>query len=302
MNDDPVPPRELAGAPAIPAALEAVILRCLEKDPEQRYQSVTDLRDDLARATATVETLIHSHQPRRGRRATPKAPHGRSRRLLLMVGVGLAVALLAVGAFWIASGIGVDEVTDSLALGHNRSEPVAEDVQGEPAAGGGPPEQEPAAAAESTDWARVQLRSHPSGAEVYRAGEQTSLGTTPFDLRLSNIGEEITLVFKLAGYEDSEAQIVVEDNTVVGVQLESKSASAMALDQGEPRKSRARKRRTKKPRRRRRSPALRSNRPVERWTPAESGAKEKDPEADKPAKTKRQRTINPEDQVDPFDG
>jgi serine/threonine protein kinase len=42
-----LPPSEVA---AVPAAIDAVISRCLEKDPERRYQSVDDLLADLRRA------------------------------------------------------------------------------------------------------------------------------------------------------------------------------------------------------------------------------------------------------------
>ncbi|MCZ7538653.1 MAG: protein kinase [Anaerolineae bacterium] len=44
----PTPPRQLK--PALSSAAEAVILRCLEKDPAQRYQSVSAVYDALAAA------------------------------------------------------------------------------------------------------------------------------------------------------------------------------------------------------------------------------------------------------------
>ncbi len=47
----PVPPTQLN--PALSPAVEAVILRCLEKDPSQRYQSVSEIYDDLAAARTT---------------------------------------------------------------------------------------------------------------------------------------------------------------------------------------------------------------------------------------------------------
>jgi serine/threonine protein kinase len=96
MNDMPVPPRELPNAPKIPLALERVILKCLEKDPKDRYQSVEALRDDLARATATVETAV--------RTIAPPAPKWR-RSNLLLVPIGIGVLALAVGAFLWASGM-----------------------------------------------------------------------------------------------------------------------------------------------------------------------------------------------------
>jgi beta-lactam-binding protein with PASTA domain/tRNA A-37 threonylcarbamoyl transferase component Bud32 len=48
VNDTPVPPRQIDAD--IPPAVEAVILRALEKDPAKRYSSADQMRDDLMRA------------------------------------------------------------------------------------------------------------------------------------------------------------------------------------------------------------------------------------------------------------
>jgi eukaryotic-like serine/threonine-protein kinase len=45
VNEEPASPRELD--PTIPKALEAITLKLLKKDPEQRYQSATKLAEDL---------------------------------------------------------------------------------------------------------------------------------------------------------------------------------------------------------------------------------------------------------------
>lgn len=49
----PAPPRTLN--PALPAELEAVILRCLEKSPERRYARVADLLDRLSSLSSRLE-------------------------------------------------------------------------------------------------------------------------------------------------------------------------------------------------------------------------------------------------------
>lgn len=50
------PIRPSAIIPAISPGLEAVILRCLEKNPIRRYQTATDLREDLARVARGQKT------------------------------------------------------------------------------------------------------------------------------------------------------------------------------------------------------------------------------------------------------
>jgi hypothetical protein len=83
VSVDPRPPRQLA--PAVPPSLEAVCLRCLEKEPDARYPDGEALALDLDRALAGAAIRAPS------RRLSP----GARRALLLAIGPAVALGALA---------------------------------------------------------------------------------------------------------------------------------------------------------------------------------------------------------------
>jgi TolB-like protein/predicted Ser/Thr protein kinase len=84
LNRAPVPPRALNTS--VSQELEQIILKCLDKDPERRYQSAREVRVDLER------------QPTPGPTSFPQRDKIRTRRWQLGVGAILALAL-AVGGY-----------------------------------------------------------------------------------------------------------------------------------------------------------------------------------------------------------
>jgi Tol biopolymer transport system component len=87
LKDDPPP---LAGGLSVPAALDTIIRRCLEKRPEQRFQSALD----LAFALRSISNLSGS-QPAA---AVAKAP---TRQWIRAAILALAGVLLAAGGFFV---------------------------------------------------------------------------------------------------------------------------------------------------------------------------------------------------------
>ncbi|HET9625914.1 MAG TPA: serine/threonine-protein kinase [Kofleriaceae bacterium] len=55
LTEVPVPPRQTPGGAQLDPGLEAVILRCLEKDPGQRFGQITELRETLLQLFAVIE-------------------------------------------------------------------------------------------------------------------------------------------------------------------------------------------------------------------------------------------------------
>jgi serine/threonine protein kinase len=85
LRSDPKPPSELTHS--IPHDLERIILRCLRKDPSQRYQNATDLRIDLAHLKETTESGQSA--------AAAPAPKKQARSIGIVAAVVLPVLLAA---------------------------------------------------------------------------------------------------------------------------------------------------------------------------------------------------------------
>src|SRR5262249_52427660 len=113
-SEEPIPPRRLQ--PKAPADLETICLKCLRKDPAQRYASAEALADDLQR--------FLEHKPIQARRATlwGRGVKWARRR-------PAAAALAAVSA---AAALGVAVLVGALWYGaERRAELVAKIAKGE---------------------------------------------------------------------------------------------------------------------------------------------------------------------------
>jgi len=93
MNRTPVPPVRLN--PDVPAELERIISKALEKDRDLRYQHAADMRTDLQR-------LKRDTEPGESAAVTESAPVSRKRRLRWVASgaVGVIAVLVVVLLFW----------------------------------------------------------------------------------------------------------------------------------------------------------------------------------------------------------
>jgi len=86
LRAQPTPPSQIASA--LPRELERLILRCLRKEPERRYQLMLDIRNELQDIKEESDS---------GTLGAP-APQAGRRRPLAIGAAALAVAVVAVGA------------------------------------------------------------------------------------------------------------------------------------------------------------------------------------------------------------
>jgi len=210
---------------SIPAEIEAVVRRCLEKDPARRYQTMDELLEGLRegsmaaggnsgifkRPGGATTTGPYPSPPLFSSVATPpndsgdtlavdisvevpKAVQRARQRTLLMGGLGgvVVAGLVAGGAIFFMGRGGSDKPAEPKPEAAVAQAPVA------PA----PPPVQEAPAPVAGQKVRFKLMSQPTGARVFYRGKER--GVTPFTLELP-AGQDgsimVELTFALEGYQ-----------------------------------------------------------------------------------------------------
>jgi beta-lactam-binding protein with PASTA domain/predicted Ser/Thr protein kinase len=103
VREDPAPPS--TSEPDLPPDLDAVVLKALAKNPDNRYQSAQEMRDDLERVLAGTKVLATPvlRQPAEGEDV--RRGRGPLRRRLLYGVLALVVVAALVGAALLARGL-----------------------------------------------------------------------------------------------------------------------------------------------------------------------------------------------------
>ena len=96
--DDPVPPRRLHRD--LPIALEAIVLKCLAKEPAERYATAADLADDLERFLAGEPT--RARPPGRWGEMTRTVRRHPAALIVPAIG-GVLVGAMLIGGRWYAN-------------------------------------------------------------------------------------------------------------------------------------------------------------------------------------------------------
>lgn len=209
MYKPPVPIRALVPRlPEVSPGLEAIVLKCLSKRPEHRYQSMRELMADLdklragAMPNAVAEMMarsggfnvpadyFHEDAPVPSPAAPAVEPPRRSWSLLVGITGAVAAAVLVVG---------VIRSSQSSAQPEPARAPLA-------AASTAPSEADAAPVAQDgfTLSKQVALAIVPQGAHVFDGDRD--LGTSPVLLEVEE-GQTRTLSVRMEGYKDKELVI-----------------------------------------------------------------------------------------------
>jgi tRNA A-37 threonylcarbamoyl transferase component Bud32 len=236
LYENPIPPHELPPPVNVPPAMEAVILKCLAKKPEQRYSSMSELLDDLEALERGLTPKAVVDQVERstlhGQTGSPGDSPGRvtvglgqpeipGRRSLLPVLLG--------GVLLIGGGVAVFALMNhSSGDAANLVKPAAAAPMPEPApTPGAAPAPSPAPLpAQPPQPAQITIHSEPEGAEVYRG--DALLGNTPVTLPKPQAAEEVELQLRLTGYQTRSFGITAMTESEPKVTLSRQAASRHA--------------------------------------------------------------------------
>jgi serine/threonine-protein kinase len=199
MYKAPVPIRALVPAPECPPGMEAIILKCLSKKPEMRYDSMSELAEDLERARrGAVPGAVSEMMARSGGFNVPHDFFKPAQQAI--VPATPAQSTKASPGVWVAAGMAGVVVLFGLGLLGNRllSSPAATPEATQAAAPiAAPAPTATAAAAAPVKKTMVALAWTPKEAVGYRDGQALK---SPVNVEVEE-GKPAIIEIKADGYE-----------------------------------------------------------------------------------------------------
>ncbi|HWM84821.1 MAG TPA: serine/threonine-protein kinase [Kofleriaceae bacterium] len=189
LSEEATPPSQLN--PEVSADLEAVILKTMEKDRDERYQTMDEMAADL--------TALHGDSMKTtGARLTANRRRKRAVRRSALRGIVwlAAISVVATAAVITARAL-MGGGPDEKVAAQPAAQPVAgADAGAAPARPTAPP---PAPAAAPVSEAEIEIVSTPDQVEVFEGDRR--LGTTPFKKKWEKQNRSIVLTGEKDGYD-----------------------------------------------------------------------------------------------------
>lgn len=182
--------------PDLPPEVEQVVLRCMAKQVEARYQTCAELVDDLNRLQAGVAPAPMPDIPASSTGAYSALPvQQKSSKAPLIGGLVLLLAAGGGAAAFMATQGGEEPTPPPVVVAEPPPAPEPPPVAAQP-----PPQPEAA-----PEQAVVRITTVPAGATLYRGNEL--LGVTPTAVPRPSGDDRLELQLRLEGYENQDFTI-----------------------------------------------------------------------------------------------
>jgi len=224
----PLPPRT-PRRERIPPALAAMVMRCLEKKPADRFRSMASLAEALR---GSAKDLGAGGAGRRlAALAAAIVLAGAMAVAAVRYDVPRAVRSLAAEAMrLVAPGPGT-KPAQAVKLPHAASSPPAASPTPGPSSSAAGPSSTKSVAPQAAHHRRrperveLDLSSKPSGASVIRLDTGEKLGTTPVRVKVRRGSGELALRFTLEGYQPATASVDLKSGGSAKVVMRPKKAT-----------------------------------------------------------------------------